>query len=104
MRANNKRGRRPSLKMVWQAGRGLTSVTSRPVVFIRKYSNRFSKFITASGQSLTKFRTETTVTHSDGMTFIDHLIIPLNSTLEIEGYMNREKIEKIILKIISLLK
>ncbi len=33
-----------------------------------------------------------------GMTFIDHLIVPLNSCLEKEGYMNREEIEDMILR------
>ncbi len=54
-------------------------------------------------QSLTQFKTITKVTHDGGMTFIDHLIVPLNSCLEKEGYMNREEIENMILKLISLL-
>lgn len=54
-------------------------------------------------QSLTKFKTVSKVSHSDGKTFIDHLIVPLHSCLEKEGYMNREEIEMMILKLISLL-
>ena len=54
-------------------------------------------------QSLTQFNTITKVTHDGEMTFIDHLIVPLNSCLEKEGYMNREEIENMILKLISLL-
>ncbi len=54
-------------------------------------------------QSLTQFNIITKVTHDGGMTFIDHLIVPLNSCLEKEGYMNREEIKDMILKSISLL-
>jgi len=54
-------------------------------------------------QSLTQFKTITKITHEENMTFIDHLIVPLNSCLEKEGYMNREEIENMILKTISLL-
>lgn len=53
--------------------------------------------------SLTKFRTETETTYSDDMTFIEHTIFPVNSTLEKEGYLNREEVKEMILKIISLL-
>lgn len=53
--------------------------------------------------SLTKFRTETKITHSEGMTFIEHTIFPVNSTLEKEGYLNREEVKEMILNIISLL-
>jgi len=54
-------------------------------------------------QSLKEFKTITKVTHDEGTTFIDHLIVPLNSCLEKEGYMNREEIEKMVLDFISLL-
>lgn len=54
-------------------------------------------------QSLTKFKTITKVSHDEGMTFINHLIVPLNSCLEKEGYMNREELEQMILKFINLL-
>lgn len=55
-------------------------------------------------QSLTQFKTVTKTTYSDGMTFIDHLIVLENSCLEKEGYMNREEIEKMILEFISTLR
>lgn len=54
-------------------------------------------------QSLTEFETITETFHDEGITFINHLIVPLNSCLEKEGYMNREELEDMILKIISLL-
>lgn len=55
-------------------------------------------------QSLTKFKTVTKVTRSDGRTSINHLIVPLNSCLEKEGYLNREEIEKMIFNFIASLK
>ncbi len=54
-------------------------------------------------QSLTKFKTETKTIHEGEMTFIDHFVIPINSTLEEEGYLSREETESMILKLISLL-
>lgn len=54
-------------------------------------------------QSLTEFKTITKVSHEGDMTYIDNLIVPLNSCLEKEGYMNREEIEDIIDKLISIL-
>lgn len=54
-------------------------------------------------QSLTKFETKTETSRIGGKTFIDHFIIPLNSCLEQEGYLNREETESMILKLVSLL-
>jgi hypothetical protein len=54
-------------------------------------------------QSLTKFETKTETTKIGDQVFIDHFIIPVNSCLEKEGYLNREETEKMILKLISLL-
>jgi len=54
-------------------------------------------------QSLTKFKTKTETTHEGKMTFIDHFIIPENSNLKKEGYLNREGTRSMILKLISLL-
>lgn len=51
--------------------------------------------------SLTKFKTETHTTHEDGMTYIDHLIIPVNSTYEKEGYLHREEVEEMLHNVIS---
>lgn len=53
--------------------------------------------------SLTKFRTETHTTHSEGTTFLEHVVYPVNSTLLEEGYLSREEVKDMINKIISLL-
>jgi len=53
--------------------------------------------------SLTKFKTETKTSIDEGITYIMHTILPVNSTLEKEGYLNREEVNEMINKIISLL-
>lgn len=55
-------------------------------------------------QSLTKFKTTTETTREGDMTFIDHFIVPENSNLATEGYLNREEAEEMIVKLASLLK
>ncbi len=54
-------------------------------------------------QSLTKSKTVTETTHEDGMKYITHWIIPLNSTLEEEGYMNREEVYIMTEKLLAIL-
>ncbi|NLZ24137.1 hypothetical protein GX888_00070 [Candidatus Dojkabacteria bacterium] len=54
-------------------------------------------------QSLTKFKTVTETTHLDGITYIEHWITPTNSNLKTEGYMNRDEVEDMVKKFISLL-
>lgn len=56
-----------------------------------------------SCQSLTKFKSITQTTRDSDMTFIDHSMVPKNSSLVKEGYMNREETNAMILKIASLL-
>jgi hypothetical protein len=54
-------------------------------------------------QSLTKFETKTKTSKIGDKTFIDHFIIPVNSCLGQEGYLNREETEKMVLDLVSLL-
>ena len=53
-------------------------------------------------QSLTKSKTVTKTTHEDGIKYITHWIIPLNSTLGEEGYMNREEVNTMISKLLTM--
>lgn len=55
----------------------------------------------AFAQSLTRFKTITQTSREGGMTFIDRFIVPLNSTLEAEGYAHREEVADIIKRIAS---
>jgi len=54
-------------------------------------------------QSLTKFKTVTKRSRDGNMTFIDHYIVPLDSSLRNEGYVTREEVEEMILKLIEIL-
>jgi hypothetical protein len=52
-------------------------------------------------QSLTKFKTITQTTRQGELTFIDHFIVPVNSNLGKEGYLNREEAENMLLSLLS---
>ena len=54
--------------------------------------------------SLTKFRTKIETERIEGMTYRTTHILPVNSTLAREGYSNREEAEKILNKLLTLLK
>ena len=50
-------------------------------------------------QSLTKFKKVTQTTHHGNITFIDYFMVPVNSNLSYEGYLNREESENMVLKL-----
>jgi len=54
-------------------------------------------------QSLIKFKKITQTTRQGNLTFIDHFIVPINSNLGKEGYLNREEAENMLLKLLAIL-